>query len=220
VPPSTRPGAVQSEELPAPGGARSGVQPAAAPPPQNPANLQQRPGLPPLTGPAAAAPAPPPPAEAVAVTPPPPQRISNPTAVFSGLDKITGRITNFQAAIGETVQFGALQVTARACYSRPPTETPLTDGFVEVDEVTLQGDVRRIFTGWMFAASPGLHAVEHAVYDVWLVDCKGGAQVTADTQPATSAAAPTRQPSSQQRQGTTQQRQQPQSRQPAAPPAR
>jgi len=136
--------------------------------------------------------------------------------VFSGLDKITGRITNFQAAIGETVQFGALQVTARACYSRPPTETPLTDGFVEVDEVTLQGDVKRIFTGWMFAASPGLHAVEHAVYDVWLVDCKGGAQASADTQPATSAAAPSRQSSSQQRQG--QQRQgTKQPRQPAAP---
>jgi hypothetical protein len=82
----------------------------------------------------------------------------------------------------------------------------------------LQGEVRRIFTGWMFAASPGLHAVEHAVYDVWLVDCKGGAQVTAETQPATSAAAPSRQPSSQQRQGASQQRQ-PQ-RQPAAPPAR
>jgi hypothetical protein len=209
MPPPVRPGAVQSEDLPAPGSA----QPAA----QGLPNRQQRPGLPPLTEPAAAAPAPPPlPAEAVAVTPPPPQRIANPTAVFSGLDKIMGRITNFQAAIGETVQFGALQVTARACYSRPPTETPLTDGFVEVDEVTLQGDVRRIFTGWMFAASPGLHAVEHAVYDVWLVDCKGGAQVTADTQPATSAAAPPRQQSSQQRQGTSQQRQQP--RQPATPP--
>jgi hypothetical protein len=124
--------------------------------------------------------------------------------MFSGLDKITGRITAFDAAIGETVQFGALQVTARACYSRPPTETPLTDGFVEVDEVTLQGDVRRIFTGWMFASSPGLHGVEHAVYDVWLVDCKGGAQAVAETQPAaTSAAAPSRQ----QRQSGSQQRQ-------------
>ena len=149
------------------------------------------------------------------VTAPPAQRITNPTAVFNGLDKITGRITSFESAIGETVQFGALQVTARACYSRPPTETPLTDGFVEVDEVTLQGEVRRIFTGWMFAASPGLHGVEHAVYDVWLVDCKGGAQVAADPQPATSAAAPPRQ-STQQRQGqgTSQQRQ----RQPAAAP--
>ena len=105
---------------------------------------------------------------------PPPQRIANPHAVFSGLDKITGRIISFDVAINETVQFGALQVTPRVCYSRPPTETPNTDSFVEVDEVTLQGEIKRIFDGWMFAASPGLHAVEHPVYDVWLTDCKGG----------------------------------------------
>ena len=72
------------------------------------------------------------------------------------------------------MQFGALQVTPRVCYSRPPTETPNTNSFVEVDEVTLQGEIKRIFTGWMFAASPGLHAVEHPIYDVWLTDCKGG----------------------------------------------
>ena len=108
------------------------------------------------------------------VVEPPPQRISNPTAVFSGLDKITGRTISFDVAINETVQFGALQVTPRVCYSRPPTETPNTDAFVEVDEVTLQGEIKRIFTGWMFAASPGLHAVEHPIYDVWLTDCKGG----------------------------------------------
>ena len=100
--------------------------------------------------------------------------------MFSGLDKITGRITTFATTIGETVQFGALRVTARVCYSRPPTETPLTDGFVEVEEVTLQGEVRRIFTGWMFATSPGLHAVEHPIYDVWLTDCKGGAPPVAE----------------------------------------
>ena len=120
---------------------------------------------------------------------PPPQRIANPTAVFSGLDKITGRITSFDVAINETVQFGALQVTPRVCYSRPPTETPNTDAFVEVDEVTLQGEIKRIFTGWMFAASPGLHAVEHPIYDVWLTDCKGGqnpavAEAPAEAQPA------------------------------------
>ena len=112
--------------------------------------------------------------------------------MFSGLDKITGRITAFDVAIGETVQFGALQVTPRACYTRPPTETPLTDGFVEVDEVTLQGEVRRIFTGWMFAASPGLHAVEHPIYDVWLTDCKGGAPVVAEVPPPAAAAPPPR----------------------------
>jgi len=215
-PPASRPGPIQSEDLPPPGGAQPAALPqpgGATPPGQNPPGQRQpRAGLPPLSAPAAAAPAPP---AADVVTAPPAQRISNPTAVFSGLDKITGRITAFDAAIGETVQFGALQVTARACYSRPPTETPLTDGFVEVDEVTLQGEVRRVFTGWMFAASPGLHAVEHAVYDVWLVDCKGGAQAAvADTPPTTPAAAPPRQGTSQQRQGAPQQRQPRQSPQP------
>ena len=70
------------------------------------------------------------------------------------------------------MQFGALQVTPRICCTRPPTEAPNTDAFIEVDEVTLQGEVKRIFTGWMFASSPGLHAVEHPIYDVWLTDCK------------------------------------------------
>ena len=84
----------------------------------------------------------------------PTPHIDNGRAVFSGLDKITGRTTSFDAAIGETVQFGALQVTPRACYTRPATEATNTDAFVEVDEVTLQGDIKRIFTGWMFASSP------------------------------------------------------------------
>ena len=74
--------------------------------------------------------------------------------------------------IGETVQFGALQVTPRVCYSRPITETPKTTSFLEVDEITLDRKIRRIFTGWMFADSPGLNAVEHSIYDIWLNDCK------------------------------------------------
>lgn len=100
------------------------------------------------------------------------QRISNPVAEFTGVDKITGRIITFDVYIDETVQFGALQVTPRVCFSAPDTEEPKTDSFVEVDEITLDRKIRRIFTGWMFAESPGLNAVEHAVYDVWLKDCK------------------------------------------------
>lgn len=107
-------------------------------------------------------------------------KIKNPTAVFSGLDKITGRIVTFEVAVDETVQFGALQLTPRVCYTRPPTESAKTTGFLEVDEVTLDNKYRRIFTGWMFAASPGLHAIEHPIYDVWLVDCKGGTDVVAE----------------------------------------
>ncbi len=105
------------------------------------------------------------------------EKINNPVAVFAGLDKITGRIISFDVYIDETVQFGALQVTPRVCYTRPPTEPPLTDAFIEVDEITLNRTVKRIFTGWMFAASPGLHAVDHAVYDVWLTDCKTSSAV-------------------------------------------
>jgi hypothetical protein len=98
--------------------------------------------------------------------------IHNPVAEFAGIDKITGRIITFDVYINETVQFGALQVTPRICNSRPETETPKTTSFVEVDEITLDRKIRRIFTGWMFADSPGLNAVEHAVYDVWLKSCK------------------------------------------------
>lgn len=109
-------------------------------------------------------------------------KISQPVAVFSGLDKITGRIISFDVAIDETVQFGALQVTPRACYSRPRTVAPLTDSFVEVDEITLDNKIRRIFSGWMFADSPGLHAVDHPVYDVWLTDCRTAAGEVASKQ--------------------------------------
>jgi hypothetical protein len=106
------------------------------------------------------------------VTPAYAEKIVNPVAEFTGLDKITGRIIKFDVLIDETVQFGALQVTPRVCYSRPLTEAPRTTGFVEVDEVTLDANIKRIFTGWMLADSPGLNAVEHAVYDVWLTNCK------------------------------------------------
>ncbi|TMK04216.1 MAG: DUF2155 domain-containing protein [Alphaproteobacteria bacterium] len=153
------PAGVQSQPLPPPEGAAAAVDPSLAPGERQPRGaLQPADTLPP-------------PGDEV-VAEPPSQKIANKGALFSGLDKITGRIITFDAAVGETVQFGALQVTARVCYTRPPTETSNTDAFIEVDEVTLQGEIKRIFTGWMFASSPGLHAVEHPIYDVWLTDCK------------------------------------------------
>jgi hypothetical protein len=103
--------------------------------------------------------------------------IKHPMAVFAGLDKVTGRIISFEVSIDETVQFGSLQITPRACFTRPPTEAPLTDAFVEVDEVSASNEYKRIFSGWMFAASPGLHGIEHAVYDAWMTDCKGGVEI-------------------------------------------
>ena len=112
--------------------------------------------------------------------------LNNPVAEFSGLDKITGRIIKFDVLIDETVQFGALQVTPRVCHTRPPTEPEQTTAFVEVDEITLANKIQRLFTGWMFATSPGLHAIEHPVYDVWLVDCK--TQMGPDPEPQVEVA--------------------------------
>ncbi|MCM5558326.1 DUF2155 domain-containing protein [Pleomorphomonas sp. JP5] len=100
------------------------------------------------------------------------EKIANKVAVFTGLDKITGRTIDFDVYVDETVRFGTLRVTPKVCYSRPATEAAETDGFVEVDEITLDNEIKRIFSGWMFAASPGLNAVEHPVYDVWLIGCR------------------------------------------------
>ncbi len=201
VPP---PGAVQSQPLPPPPGVtvipqntppgiavapptpgQGGV--AVAPPAANPL-----PGLPPGQRQPKGVPQSPAtlqPGDEV-VSEPPAQKIVNKKASFSGLDKITGRIINFDEDIGETVQFGALRVKTDACYTRPATEAANTDAFVEVDEITLQGEVKRIFSGWMYAASPGLHGVEHPIYDIWLVDCKAPAATVVSAQPDAPKPAP------------------------------
>lgn len=105
-------------------------------------------------------------------TAPEPGWIELPVAVMQGLDKITARISTFQARVGETAVFGTLSITPRACRKRPPTETPENAAFLEVDEQKPDEEQVRLFTGWMFASSPALNAVEHPVYDVWLLDCK------------------------------------------------
>jgi hypothetical protein len=93
-------------------------------------------------------------------------------AVFRGLDKVTARVSDFLAPVGVPVRFGALEVTARTCNKRPPEETPEVSVFVEIDDISYSGEARRLFSGWMFASSPALNPVEHAVYDVWVIDCR------------------------------------------------
>jgi hypothetical protein len=126
---------------------------------------------------------------AFVATPASAEKIQNPIAIFAALDKVTGRISHLEIPIDQTVQFGALKVTPRVCNTRPPTEPPHTSSFVEVDEIRLSGEVERIFTGWMFADSPGLHAVEHPVFDVWLTSCKTNEPV-APAESDQNAAAP------------------------------
>jgi hypothetical protein len=112
------------------------------------------------------------------------QRIENQTAVFATLDKVTARISKLEVPLNQTVVFGSLSVTARVCNSRPPDEQPKTTSFVEVEETMLDGQKKKLFSGWMIAESPGLNAVEHPVFDVWLTDC------TVPVKPVVTARAP------------------------------
>lgn len=124
------------------------------------------------------------------------ERIENSVAVFAALDKVTATIKKLEVPLGETRVYGALKVTPRACFSRPATEQPKTTSFVEVDETLLDGQQKRIFTGWMFAESPGLNALEHPVLDIWLTGCVGPvkAQAQAGEDKAGGGAAPAGEP--------------------------
>lgn len=94
-------------------------------------------------------------------------------AVLQGLDKVTARVSTFEAPVGEVVTFGALSIRVRHCDRTPPEEPPESAAFLEVDEAKPGEEPVEVFTGWMFASSPALNALEHPVYDVWVLECKG-----------------------------------------------
>ena len=96
-------------------------------------------------------------------------------AVLRALEKVTARISDLEAPLDEVVPFHSLAIKVRTCNKRPPEETPETSAFVEIDEQKPSGETVRVFSGWMFASSPGLNALEHPVYDVWVIDCKTSA---------------------------------------------
>lgn len=121
------------------------------------------------------------------------QRIENQVAVFAALDKVTARISRLEIKLGDSVRFGALKIKPRTCYSRAADQQPKTSTFVEVQEVQLDSSEKKIFSGWMFAENPGLNAVEHPVYDVWLTECLSP-KVVAGRTPSTSAARANPQP--------------------------
>ncbi len=97
-------------------------------------------------------------------------------AVLQGLDKTTARISKFDAPVGKSVRFGTLVITVRDCIKHPPEEEPESAAFLQIDEVR-QGDrttvtSERVFSGWMFASSPALSALENPIYDIGVLDCK------------------------------------------------
>jgi hypothetical protein len=100
-------------------------------------------------------------------------------AVLQGLDKVTARVSTFDAPVDEPVRFGSLEITARSCHNRPPEETPESAAFLEIRDIKPGEAPVSVFTGWMFASSPALNALEHPVYDVWVIDCKNDSSSSA-----------------------------------------
>ena len=92
-------------------------------------------------------------------------------AILQGLDKVTARISTIEAPLGETVVFGTLRIVACACHKRPPEEPPESSAFLDIVDLKPGQAPEPLFTGWMFASSPALSALEHPVYDVWVIDC-------------------------------------------------
>jgi hypothetical protein len=109
------------------------------------------------------------PAGSVAARPSEPHRI----AVLRALDKVTARVSTLEAPIDAETRFGTLVVTPRACLVAPPIDPPERAAFLEIrDRGPRGGEGRLLFSGWMFASSPGLSALEHPIYDLWLLDCR------------------------------------------------
>ena len=93
-------------------------------------------------------------------------------AVLQTLDKVTGRVRSLDAPVGESVELGPLTIRVRACRKRPPEDPPESAAFLEIAERKSAETVNEIFRGWMFASSPAVSALEHPVYDVWVIDCR------------------------------------------------
>ena len=99
------------------------------------------------------------------------KEISMNTAKLQAMDKITGRVSVLEAPVNALVNFGSFSILVRACKTRPPEETPDNFAFVDVVDVNQNNQQMNIFKGWMISSSPALHAVEHPIYDVWLLKC-------------------------------------------------
>jgi hypothetical protein len=104
-------------------------------------------------------------------------------AVLQGLDKITARISTIKVAVGETVNFGSLQITLRACDKKPPEETPESAAFLQVVEQKPGEQPVTRFSGWMYASSPAVSAMDHPVYDLWVLDCENKDQAAPEQAP-------------------------------------
>ncbi len=95
------------------------------------------------------------------------------SAILQGLDKVTARVSTISLPIGNTIRFGTLDIIVRYCDKRPPEETPESAAFLDIRQSRRGEPSMPLFRGWMFASSPALSALEHPVYDIWVLDCVG-----------------------------------------------
>ena len=102
-------------------------------------------------------------------------------AKLQGLDKITARVSTIEAPVGQPVAFGALEITVRACDKRPPEEPPESAAYLEIVERKVNEEPKTVFSGWMFASSPAVSALEHPVYDIWVLDCMSASTAESGT---------------------------------------
>lgn len=98
----------------------------------------------------------------------------HPIVRLRALDKVTARTSTFDVEVDTTVKFGPIYIKPRACRKAPPIEQPEAASFLQIWEVTPRGAAEWIFSGWMFASSPALSSMDHAIYDVWVLDCLPG----------------------------------------------
>ena len=105
------------------------------------------------------------------------------TVILETLDKISARVSRVEVPVGTTITFGSLKITPRHCDKRPPEETPESSVFIEIIEELPDAQPKLEFSGWMFASSPALSALDHPVYDVWVVDCKNASTSAIETTP-------------------------------------
>jgi hypothetical protein len=94
------------------------------------------------------------------------------TAVLRWLDKVTGRVTTLEAWVGDAIPIGTLSIEVQTCMTRPPEETPESATFLKIWDKRTDQAAAEVFSGWMFASSPALSAMDHAVYDVWVLGCE------------------------------------------------
>ncbi|MBR5154122.1 MAG: DUF2155 domain-containing protein [Alphaproteobacteria bacterium] len=99
------------------------------------------------------------------------KEITTNAALMQSMDKLTGRVKKITVPVNSQIKYGDFSLVLRACKKNPPEETPENFAFVDVTDKSLGDEEYNIFRGWMLSSAPGINAIEHPIYDVWLLEC-------------------------------------------------